>query len=60
MKTKTRLEIYPPPELLRRLEVWRSRQNPIPTRAEALRLMAERVLDLDGVPKEEVAVDSDV
>jgi hypothetical protein len=41
------------PEQLRRLERWRARQSPIPSRNDAIRRLLGRQLDAEGVPFDE-------
>lgn len=59
MAKPMRLDIYPSEALLRRLELWRSRQKVIPTRAEAIRMLVERSLALDGISDDKGNAEND-
>jgi hypothetical protein len=47
-KMEGRLEMRVDEEYLERLDEWRSKQRPIPTRAEALRRISEQVFAQAG------------
>ena len=48
---KRHLDVYPPEDTLRAVDQWRREQDPIPSRAEAGRLLLDEILMTKGFLK---------